>query len=324
MLFSPRFLIAVILSCLPGSWIWGQERLTPDRQYLIAPASPQQLRELFAPTGDPLPIVSAHRGGAGAGYPENCIATFEHTLSKTFSMLEVDPRLTRDGEVVLHHDATLDRTTTGSGRVADKTLAELKQLRLKDSEGNVTDDRIPTLDEALEWARGKTVLVLDQKDVPLKTRIEKIQQHDAESFAMLIVGNLADVKQVHRIAPDIMMEVMVPNRQKLKAFDQSGVPWSHVIAFLGHQPPTQPELYQLVHQRGGSTMVGTSRNLDQEVADKRIAQVPAAAEAYRDLIARGADIVETDLPRTVGPFLFDPPTIPTTKRASLQIKSPPR
>ena len=63
------------------------------------------------------------------------------------------------------HDPTLERTTTGKGRVVDFTLGELKQLRLKDNSGNVTEFQIPTLDEVLDWARGKTILVLDQKDV---------------------------------------------------------------------------------------------------------------------------------------------------------------
>ena len=59
------------------------------------------------------------------GYPENCIATFEHTLQHTFSILEIDLQFTKDGQIVLHHDPTLDRTTTGTGPVADHTLKEL-------------------------------------------------------------------------------------------------------------------------------------------------------------------------------------------------------
>jgi glycerophosphoryl diester phosphodiesterase len=49
-------------------------------------------------------------------------------------MFEIDPRITKDSVVVLMHDATLDRTTTGTGRVADHTWAELQQLRLKDAD----------------------------------------------------------------------------------------------------------------------------------------------------------------------------------------------
>jgi glycerophosphoryl diester phosphodiesterase len=121
----------------------------------------QGLRELFRPTTEPLPFVSAHRGGARAGYPENCFATFKNTLVHSFAIMEVDPRYTKDGEIVLHHDATLGRTTTGEGRVIDHTLAELKRLRLKDPDGKVTEHQIPTLIEALNWARGADLIETD-------------------------------------------------------------------------------------------------------------------------------------------------------------------
>ena len=100
--------------------------------YTIDARTPEGLQELFAPGGDALPLVSAHRGGAGKGFPENCIATFEQTLRHCWSMLEIDPRYTKDHVLVLNHDPTLERTTSGTGRVADHTLEELKQLRLKD------------------------------------------------------------------------------------------------------------------------------------------------------------------------------------------------
>ena len=88
------------------------------------------LHDLFRYDGHTMPLVSAHRGGALPRYPENCIATFENTLRHTFSILEIDLQYTKDGHIVLHHDATLERTTTGSGRVGDMTLKELKNLQL--------------------------------------------------------------------------------------------------------------------------------------------------------------------------------------------------
>jgi len=71
--------------------------------------------------------------------------------------MEIDLRFTKEGDTVLHHDTTLDRTTTGSGPVENFTVKELKQLRLKDPEGMIAEYRIPTLDEGIEWARGKGV-----------------------------------------------------------------------------------------------------------------------------------------------------------------------
>lgn len=261
-----------------------------------------------------MPLLSAHRGGAGPGFPENCLETFEHTLRHTFAMLEIDPRMTKDGEIVIHHDATLDRTTTGTGKVIDKSLAELKQLRLKDSEGNATSYQIPTLDETIKWARGKTILVLDQKDVPLATRVEKIREHRAESFVTMIVNSVKDAKTCHELNHDVLMEVMVGNHDKVAQFDEAGVPWSHVFAFVGHDPPTDKTLYEAIHQRGACCMIGTSRNLDTTFAQRVSQESSQMRDDYRQLISLGADLVETDLPSELAALLFQSQSIPADKQ----------
>jgi glycerophosphoryl diester phosphodiesterase len=73
------------------------------------------------------PLVFAHRGGAKLR-PENTLAAFEHGLSIGADGLELDVHLSRDGQVVVVHDTTLDRTTNGSGRVGDHDASELAQL----------------------------------------------------------------------------------------------------------------------------------------------------------------------------------------------------
>jgi glycerophosphoryl diester phosphodiesterase len=271
---------------------------------VIAPKTAEDLQELFRYTGDSLHLVSAHRGGPGKNFPENCIATFEHTLQSTFALMEVDPRYTKDGAIVLHHDATLERTTSGRGAVADSTLEELRKLRLRDPEGRLTGYSIPTLDEALEWARGKTILVLDQKDVPLEERIRKIEEHGAEAFAMLIVYSLKDVKLCHARNGNILMEVMISSRGQYEAFDRAGIPWKNIVAFVGHSPPEDLELLKMIHARGASCMAGTSRNIDRRFIRREVTRIEELERDYRALLAKGVDLIETDLPREVGTLLF--------------------
>jgi glycerophosphoryl diester phosphodiesterase len=74
-----------------------------------------------------VPLVYAHRGGA-ALRPENTLAAFDHGLSLGAGGLELDVHLSRDGIVVVHHDATLDRTTSGRGPLAACTAAQLAGL----------------------------------------------------------------------------------------------------------------------------------------------------------------------------------------------------
>lgn len=293
-----------------------------SRLHAINPQNPHGLRELFKYTGEPLHFVGAHRGGSRPGFPENCIAAFENTLEHTFAIMEIDPRYTKDGAIVVHHDPTLERTTTGKGRVVDLTLPELKELRLKDIEGTVTEFQIPTLDEVLEWARGKTVLVLDQKDLPVEARVRKIEEHRAEAYTMLIVYSFKEAQKCHDLNKNIMMELMIPNRQKFDEFDRTGVPWSNIIAFVGHTPPGDRELLRMIHAKGTCCMVGTSRNLDRELALNPAGGAGAIEQRYGDLLEYGADVIETDLPREVGELLYGESAIPESKSRFFQSPHP--
>jgi glycerophosphoryl diester phosphodiesterase len=297
---------------------WCQEPKSAGDFYRITPPTPRALQELLRYSAEPLPLLSGHRGGSRPGFPENCLPTFEHTLRHTFAMLEVDPRYTKDGQIVLMHDATLERTTTGRGKVADHTLAELKQLRLKDSTGKPTEFSLPTLDEALEWARGKTVLVLDQKDVPVAARAKKIAEHKAESFAIMIVYSFKDAQECFAANPNIVMEVMIPNRDKLAEFDALEIPWRNVVAFVGHNPPEDRGLYESLHLKGVRAMIGTSRNLDRKVLSGDVKNIADLRADYRVFLDRGADLIETDIPAELGPMLYADLPIAANRAGVLQ------
>lgn len=279
------------------------EGAAPSRLHRIDPGSSRGLQEILGAGSGPLPFVSAHRGGAWRDYPENCIATFERTLGSTYAILEIDPRYTRDGAIVVHHDPGLERTTTGKGRLVDATLREVRELWLKDPGGKVTGHRVPTLDEVIEWARGKTILILDQKDVSALDRAKVVTRHRAEGHVMLIVGNFRDVVAVHRFNPDLMMEVFIGTRAKAEEFDSLGVPWRNVIAFVGHEPPTDPAIYDYIRRHGARCIVGTSRNLDRQVLGREGGDIGSLEPAYRALLGRGADLIETDIPVLLGPLL---------------------
>ena len=134
--------------------------------YLSFPDS-KALHSYYQYSKNASPIIQGHRGTIENGLPESSIASFEYVLEQMPAVFEIDPRLTKDSVIVVFHDANLERTSTGKGRVIDYTWEELQKLYLKNADGEETEYKIPTLAEVLEWARGKTVLVLDKKDVPL-------------------------------------------------------------------------------------------------------------------------------------------------------------
>lgn len=270
-----------------------------EPMHALAFEHPDELKAYLRYQPDRAALISAHRGGAAAGYPENSIATFAHTLSYTPAFMEVDPRYTRDGQVVLLHDDTLSRMTTGHGRVADHTLAELRQLYLKDVHGRTTPFGVNTLEEALRWARGKTVLILDQKGIPALERAKLLVEHDAKAHAMLIVYSVEDAAAVYRYDPEIMMEVMVPSMEALAEFQAAGVPMENIVAFVGHRPPKDPAVIAGLHAVGVTAVRGTAFELDRAYTNGRISRGELHS-GYRTLIADGVDMLEADLATEAG------------------------
>ncbi len=299
------FLLATAVGCTAAAaaQTTSAAATATSTRFFLDAQTPQGLRDLFKPTGEPLPLLSAHRGGAARGLPENCLATFQATVAHGWSLLEMDLRTTKDGVIVLMHDPTLDRTSNGTGPVKDRTLAELRELRLKDREGQLTEHRIPTLDEAMTWARGKAIVMLDKKEVPVREVVRIVTAHRAESYAMILAYTAAEVRECHTLNPEIMMEVMLGTRERFEGFSKTGVPWSNVIAFVGHTETPDLELCRQIRAKGASTMAGTSRNLDREFLTGNVSTVDALREKFRALLARGVDVIETDIPRELAPAI---------------------
>jgi len=97
------------------------------------------------------PRIAAHRGGA-AIWPENSLLAFRSATALGVDVLELDLHLTADGQVVVVHDPTLDRTTTGTGPVGARSLLDLQGIRLRARDGTVTTERIPLLSDVLDLA----------------------------------------------------------------------------------------------------------------------------------------------------------------------------
>ena len=106
-------------------------------------------------------IVVSHRGD-WRNAPENSLQAIKNCIDMGVDMVEIDVRKTKDGQLVLMHDKTIDRTTTGKGKVEDWTLDSLKTLQLKDGLGVATPHKIPTLEEALMVSKDKILVNLDK------------------------------------------------------------------------------------------------------------------------------------------------------------------
>lgn len=235
------------------------------------------------------PLVSAHRGGPSDGFPENAIPTFAEVASKMRAIIECDIAMTKDSVLVLMHDETLDRTTTGKGKLSRKTFEELKELKLKDNNGVVTNYRIPTLEDALQWGIGRVIYTLDvKKSVPYEKVIELIRKTKAEANSIIITYSANQAEVVNRLAPDLMISATIKNTDDLNRLSEMSIPDTRLIAFVGTREP-DTALYTLLRQHGIKSILGTIGNLDRS-AER------AGYQLYADFIVRGADVLSTDRP----------------------------
>lgn len=264
-----------------------------QQPYRLQFASVTELQQFLSYSNKRMPLISAHRGGPAKGFPENALETFQHSILFHPLIIECDIALSRDSILVLMHDDKLDRTTTGTGSVRDYDWSELQKLQLQDNSGDTTAFRIPLLEEALKWGKGKVIFTLDVKrGVPYAKVIEAVRRTNAESCSVIITYNVNQAAEVYRLAPDLMISASVQNKEDLVRLNDAGVPDNRIVAFVGVRE-ADSTLYTLLHERKILTIVGTMGNLDRQATAR-------GEQVYYGLIDRGADILSTDRPVEAG------------------------
>ncbi|MPT49362.1 MAG: glycerophosphodiester phosphodiesterase family protein [Sphingobium sp.] len=131
-------------------------------------------RRLAGPDGSIM--VVAHRG-CWKGSSENSLDAIRACIAAGVDMVELDVRATRDGTLILMHDATVDRMTDGTGKVEDMDWADLKKLHLRQGGGKdapLTSRHIPTFEEALRAAKDKILINVDAKILLSSTILQQI------------------------------------------------------------------------------------------------------------------------------------------------------
>ena len=183
--------------------------------------------------------VSAHRGGPAPGFAENAIPTFENTLRVALgAFLEVDISQTADGVLVLMHDDRAERTTTGSGAIAELDMAQLLAFQLEDDRGQRVDARVPTLAEALEWADGKTVLELDiKRGVRYEDVIAAVEAANAMSRVIFVTYSVDGAARLARLAPQAMIYTTISNARELDTLRRRNVDLTRIVAWTGTSAP---------------------------------------------------------------------------------------
>lgn len=148
---APILILLIILGS--ALLLWLLYTLVLIRPCAKQPQTPHLLRDY------------AHRGLHGGGIPENSLAAFEAACQQGFG-IELDVQLSRDGTVMVFHDYTLDRVTGITGKLCDRSVEELKGLRLAKS-----DQTIPTFREALDLIGGRVPVLVELKGEDMNTAL---------------------------------------------------------------------------------------------------------------------------------------------------------
>lgn len=226
-------------------------------------------------------LVGGHRGNP-AEHPENTLASFRSAIELGVDMIECDVHLSADGELVVIHDHTLDRTTDGTGLVAQRTLAELRRL---DAGGG---ERVPVLAEVCELARDRVGLCIELKQIPIQyPGLEEKLVACLGSLGMLeqtavISFHHGSVRRVKELEPRVAVGVL----EGARPIDPAGLMRGALAdIYSPHYGAMDRELVDEIHAAGGVVGVWT-------VDD-------AAAVAW--CRACGPDSVFTNRPREILP-----------------------
>jgi glycerophosphoryl diester phosphodiesterase len=239
-------------------------------------------------------VVSAHRGGPTDGMPENALGTMDRTLRQVpGALLEIDVQQSADGVLLLFHDDRLDRKSTGSGKVQDSLWAKLAGLQLRDKDGAVTAERIPTLDQALKLiVRRGAVAQLDiKRGVDVAAVIATVRAARAGQNVILITYRDEDALAASRLAPELMISATLRDGKHADKLVAAGMGADRLLAWTGTKSPDARRFAEL-RVRGIEVIFGTLGSGDDSL-DARWLDDGDPRE-FAELEAIGATLVATD------------------------------
>ena len=223
------------------------------------------------------PVLRVGHRGARGHAPENTFASFNRGVELGANVVETDVHLSRDGEVVIIHDETVDRTTDGKGLVKNMTVAELKKLDAGAwFDPQYAGECIPTLAELLAWAHDRIPLAIEIKNGPLyypgiaAKVIRLLREHGMVGQALLISFDHFVLREAKMLEPKVATGILYVGRlvDPVSAANAAGVAalhpqWAYVT----------PDLVETAHAAGLAVSpwvgndVATIRHLDRMGVD---------------------------------------------------------
>lgn len=266
------------------------------------------LSELSAPAKQSVLVVS-HRGD-WRNAPENSLQAFQNCIDMGVDMVELDLKKTKDGELILMHDNTLNRTTNGTGKPEDFTLAELKELRLKNGAGCLTRHKIPTLRETMLLCKGKILVNVD-KGYEYFEDVQKILEETGTANQCVVKEKIPyqTIKEQHG---DILDKVIFMPKADLCKSEAESIIDSYLLnenplAFEVRFSQVNDKVFELIkklNDNGIKVFVNAlwpAQNAEHD--DDRAVELKQPDESWGWLIQQGFKLIQTDRPALLLDYL---------------------
>ncbi len=282
----------------------------------------ETLRNRLARPSDDDVLVVAHRACWIDGAPENSLAAISECIAMGVDMIEIDVRLTVDGVPVLLHDETLDRTTNGSGSIRETSYETTQALNLKRGSGvdaPLTDEKVPTLREALILAKGRILINLDVKLDIFGDAFAVVEEIGVEDQIVMKMGVAPD-DPILSDAAFVGKTMFMPIIRECTARHIERK--THCVPSIGDELADfevyEPIAYEITYSTPEFLIVGAPK---MEAMGGRVwvnTLSPSHAAGHTDAVAAndpdahwgqvvrdGANIIQTDRPRELIAFLSD-------------------
>ena len=243
-------------------------------------------------------LIASHRG-QWREYPENSLGAINEAIEDGAEIIETDVRLTADGMPVLMHDATVDRTTNGTGKVSDLTLAQIKELRLKKGLGGkpaaLTEYTVPTLEEAMLVAKDRAIVNLDKGWDIREKMYEMLVNTDTVNQGLFKgSSNVEEAAEFMDKHPDIMyMHIIDDDNADIVDTFPGRQPVAYEVVFNDlNDPQIQPEKVSQI-QKNSRVFVNVMWNgLAAKYTDE--ASLIDVNLGWKAVTEMGATIMQTD------------------------------
>lgn len=230
-------------------------------------------------------LVAAHRGAHNGNF-ENSIASTKHAVKIGVDVIEADVKTTKDGYLVLMHDSSIDRTTTGKGKVEELTLAEIRKYKLKAPYGRISEETVPTFEEFLKVTKGKIMVDVDMKTDNVKGILKAVHALDMQKEVFYFDN---DYDQLDLIKELDKSAQLMPRAYSLQMADSAIVKFAPPVVHIDSKFNTK-EVGGLLKKNNSRIWINTLGEKDALI------RYGKGEEVIQELIKYGANIIQTDEP----------------------------